>query len=90
MQTLGVDLVALTPSRGYSAELAASVIIVLASTYGLPVSTTQIIVSSITTFACTELCQEAWVSAALWCPMELVTLPHSAELILKMTKVDSL
>mmetsp|Transcript_26606 Transcript_26606/g.71957 ORF Transcript_26606/g.71957 Transcript_26606/m.71957 type:complete len:717 (+) Transcript_26606:95-2245(+) len=41
--TLGVDLVVMTPSRGYSAELAATAIIALASTYGLPVSTTQVI-----------------------------------------------
>ena len=33
----------MTPSRGYSAELAATAIIALASTYGLPVSTTQVI-----------------------------------------------
>ncbi|KAF5835955.1 sodium-coupled phosphate transporter protein [Dunaliella salina] len=41
--TLGVDLVCMTPSRGYAAELAATAIIALASTYGLPVSTTQVI-----------------------------------------------
>ena len=35
----------MTPSRGYAVELAGVVIIALASTYGLPVSTTQIIVS---------------------------------------------
>jgi len=43
--TLGVDLVVMTPSRGYSVELAGAAIIALASTYGLPVSTTQVIVS---------------------------------------------
>ncbi len=41
---LGVRLLALTPSRGYSAELAAGLTISLASFYGIPVSTTQIIV----------------------------------------------
>ena len=46
-QTLGVDLVVMTPSRGYSVELAAAAIIALASTYGLPVSTTQVVVSGI-------------------------------------------
>ena len=35
----------MTPSRGYAVELAGVVIIALASTYGMPVSTTQIIVS---------------------------------------------
>nr|ABB92147.1 sodium-coupled phosphate transporter protein [Dunaliella viridis]ACL28157.1 sodium-coupled phosphate transporter protein [Dunaliella viridis] len=41
--TLGVDLVVMTPSRGYAVELAGAAIIALASTYGLPVSTTQVI-----------------------------------------------
>nr|ABB90542.1 sodium-coupled phosphate transporter protein [Dunaliella viridis]ABB92146.1 sodium-coupled phosphate transporter protein [Dunaliella viridis] len=41
--TLGVDLVVMTPNRGYSVELAAAAIIALASTYGLPVSTTQVV-----------------------------------------------
>lgn len=45
LQTLGVDLVVMTPSRGYTVELAATAIIALASTYGLPVSTTQVVVS---------------------------------------------
>jgi sodium-dependent phosphate transporter len=40
---LGKNLIHLTPSRGYSAELAAGLTISLASFYGIPVSTTQII-----------------------------------------------
>lgn len=55
MQTLGVDLVVMTPSRGYSAELAATAIIALASAYGLPISTTQVIVSA--TFAVYVQCK---------------------------------
>jgi sodium-dependent phosphate transporter len=35
----------MTPSRGFSAELGTSLVIALASVYGLPVSTTQTIVS---------------------------------------------
>jgi len=42
---MGTDVVMMTPSRGYGVELAGVVIIALASTYGLPVSTTQTIVS---------------------------------------------
>jgi len=45
-QTLGVDLVVMTPARGYCAELSAVVIIALATVYGLPVSTTQVMVSA--------------------------------------------
>lgn len=43
---LGVTLLKLTPSRGYCAELATGMTISLASAYGLPVSTTQIIVGA--------------------------------------------
>ena len=40
---LGVQLLKLTPSRGYCCELAAGLTISLASFYGIPVSTTQIV-----------------------------------------------
>ncbi|KAG2495910.1 hypothetical protein HYH03_006147 [Edaphochlamys debaryana] len=43
MMTLGVGLAKMTPSRGYSAEIATSFAVSLASVYGLPVSTTQCI-----------------------------------------------
>ncbi|PNW71457.1 hypothetical protein CHLRE_16g655200v5 [Chlamydomonas reinhardtii] len=43
IQTLGVGLAKMTPARGYCAELAAGITISIASVYGLPVSTTQII-----------------------------------------------
>ena len=42
--TLGVGMAKMTPSRGFCAELATSFVIVIASVYGLPVSSTQIIV----------------------------------------------
>lgn len=41
---LGVNMLHLTPSRGFSAELGAGLTIALASFFGIPVSTTQIIV----------------------------------------------
>lgn len=43
IQQLGKNLLHLTPTRGFSAELAAGLTISLASFYGIPVSTTQII-----------------------------------------------
>ncbi|GFR48394.1 hypothetical protein Agub_g10288 [Astrephomene gubernaculifera] len=43
MATLGVGLAKMTPSRGYSAEIATSFTVALASVYGLPISTTQCI-----------------------------------------------
>lgn len=61
-QALGVHLVHMTPSRGYGAELSAAVIIALASVYGLPVSTTQIIVSGCR-LGCQCLC------CHVWCPL---------------------
>ena len=42
--TLGVGMAKMTPSRGFCAELATSFVIIIASVYGLPVSSTQIIV----------------------------------------------
>ncbi|KAG1680955.1 hypothetical protein FOA52_009914 [Chlamydomonas sp. UWO 241] len=44
IMTIGVQLLKLTPSRGFSAELAAGLTIALASFFGIPVSTTQIII----------------------------------------------
>eukprot|EP00955_Chlamydomonas_euryale_P076449 362664-Chlamydomonas_euryale.AAC.5 len=46
IMTIGVQMVKLTPSRGFAAELAAGMTIALASFFGIPVSTTQIIVGS--------------------------------------------
>lgn len=54
IMTLGVQLLKLTPSRGFSAELAAGLTISLASFYGIPVSTTQIIVGAETGVALCE------------------------------------
>ena len=41
---LGVGMLALTPARGFTVELSAGLTISLASFFGIPVSTTQIIV----------------------------------------------
>ncbi len=47
MQTVGKNITELTPTRGFSAEIAAATTVVLASYTGLPVSTTQILVGAI-------------------------------------------
>jgi PiT family inorganic phosphate transporter len=47
METVGKRITELTPSRGFSAELAAATTIVLASRLGIPVSTTHILVGSV-------------------------------------------
>jgi len=47
METVGRKITELTPSRGFSAELAAALTIVLASRFGIPVSTTHILVGSV-------------------------------------------
>jgi PiT family inorganic phosphate transporter len=47
MQTIGKDITALTPSRGFCATLAAAATVVLASRTGLPVSTTHVAVGSV-------------------------------------------
>jgi PiT family inorganic phosphate transporter len=47
MLTVGTKITALTPSRGFCAELAAASTVELASRTGLPVSTTHILVGSV-------------------------------------------
>ena len=47
METVGKKITELTPSRGFSAELAAALTIVVASRLGIPVSTTHILVGSV-------------------------------------------
>ncbi len=47
IETIGTKITALTPSRGFSAELAAAITIVLASRLGIPVSTTHILVGAV-------------------------------------------
>lgn len=47
METVGRRITELTPSRGFAAELAAALTIVLASRLGIPVSTTHILVGSV-------------------------------------------
>ena len=47
METVGSKITQLTPSRGFAAQLSTSLIIIVATGLGLPVSTTQIMVGSI-------------------------------------------
>ena len=47
MKTIGTKITDLTPTRGFSAELAAAATVVLASRTGLPVSTTHILVGAV-------------------------------------------
>jgi len=47
MRTIGTRITHLTPTRGFSAELAAAMTVVLASRTGLPVSTTHILVGAV-------------------------------------------
>ena len=47
METVGKRITELTPSRGFAAELAAALTIVLASRFGIPVSTTHTLVGAV-------------------------------------------
>ena len=47
MDTVGVKITPLTPSRSFSAQLSTALIVILASGVGLPVSTTQTLVGAV-------------------------------------------
>lgn len=47
IRTIGKSITALTPSRGFAAELAAATTVVVASSTGIPVSTTQVLVGAV-------------------------------------------
>lgn len=47
MATIGRKITELTPSRGFAAELGAATTVVLASTWGLPISTTHTLVGAV-------------------------------------------
>lgn len=55
MRALGVKLVKITNSRGYCAELTSSITVIVASRYGFPVSTTQVITGAITGIGIVEV-----------------------------------
>jgi PiT family inorganic phosphate transporter len=47
MATIGNKITQLTPTRGYAATVAASIVVVVASGIGMPVSTTHIAVGAV-------------------------------------------
>lgn len=47
MRVLGVKAAKLTNSRGFCAELSTAIVVLVASRYGLPVSTTQVRLSAL-------------------------------------------
>jgi sodium-dependent phosphate transporter len=55
MRALGVKMTKLTNARGYCAELTAAIIVIVASRYGFPVSTTQVITGAISGIGISEV-----------------------------------
>ena len=47
MRTIGAGITELTPTRGFSAELSAATTVVIATWFGIPVSTTQTLVGAV-------------------------------------------
>lgn len=85
MKTIGYKLAAISPTRGSSANLAASLMVSTASYMGLPVSTTQCIVGAIAGVGCVEgLHSVQWLSLAvvivLWVVAFFATATFSAGL----------
>ena len=58
MRVLGVKMTKLTNSRGFSVELAAAIIVIISSRYGLPVSTTHCMVRGCC--ACSNMAPAPW------------------------------
>lgn len=54
IRALGIKLSKITPSRGYSIELSSSIVVIIASIYGIPISTTHAQVGSTTGVALME------------------------------------
>lgn len=55
IRALGVKMTKITNSRGYCAELTASIVVIVASRYGFPVSTTQVITGAVTGIGLVEV-----------------------------------
>ena len=55
IRALGVKLTKLSNARGYCAELTSAIIVIVASRYGFPVSTTQVITGAITGIGLAEV-----------------------------------
>jgi sodium-dependent phosphate transporter len=55
MRALGVKMTKLTNARGYCAEITAAIIVIVASRYGFPVSTTQVITGAIAGIGISEV-----------------------------------
>lgn len=47
IQTVGSNITSLTPTRGFVAQLSTATVVVVSSGYGLPVSTTQVLVGAL-------------------------------------------
>lgn len=85
MKTIGYKLAAISPTRGSSANLAASLMVTTASYMGLPVSTTQCIVGAVAGVGAAEgLRSVQWLSLAvvvcLWVVAFFATATFSAGL----------
>ena len=70
--TIGSEITQLTPSRGFAAQLATASTVVIASGFGLPISTTQTLVGAVLGVGL----REVWVVELWLCAVLFRLLPH--------------
>ena len=60
IRVLGIKMAKMTPSRGYSSELAVALVVAVFVYFGLPISTTHCIVSELSAYeACSRMAETA-------------------------------
>ena len=91
IRTVGFEITKLAPVQGFAAELSASVVILIASFLGMPISSTQMIVGSVGGVgAAKNLKAVHWTLAKKVCIAWFLTLPGAALVSFSLHKLIAL